>query len=537
MINRPGWEPLRKQTSAASVNSRLTLSPFGRLARTHAMGAAGDGAVALALAGSIFFSISPSAARTSIALYLLLTIAPFAVVTPLIGPMIDRVRGGRRIMIVATFLGRAVAAVLMALYVDSLLLFPLAFALLVLQKTYAVAKSALVPGLVRGHDELVEANSKLALLSTVAGMAGIIMGSLFGLLAGPAFAAALAAVVYLVGMIQSLTVPKIVVASEGPEAVEIEEVRGAMIQVSAIATGLLRLFIGFVTFLLAFEIRGADEGVDLALEGSAVGAGTAVLTGRDLMDVVRDPPAPFWHFGVVAAAAAAGALVGASMAPILRRRLREEYILLGALLMPFIGGLTAAIVGGIWGAFFMALGVTVGASAGKLAFDSLVQRDAPDANYGRWFARFEARFQLAWVAGAFIPVLIHFGGDDGARAGYAVLATMAGVAAVLYLALTRPRFQHRLRRFAPAPVAADGASPDRNSAATADGADGVDPTGPVGPAAVEPEAPTAALDEVAADPQTLPFGADQAPSARPLWSDEERPVVSSVDGVEVDEPE
>ena len=43
---------------------------------------------------------------------------------------------------------------------------------------------------------------------------------------------------------------------------------------------------------------------------------------------------------------------------------------------------------------------------GKLAFDSLVQRDAPDANHGRTFARFEARFQVAWVVGAFLPVAL-----------------------------------------------------------------------------------------------------------------------------------
>ena len=44
--------------------------------------------------------------------------------------------------------------------------------------------------------------------------------------------------------------------------------------------------------------------------------------------------------------------------------------------------------------------------ARKLAFDSLVQRDAPDANRGRSFARFETRFQLVWVIGALLPLLL-----------------------------------------------------------------------------------------------------------------------------------
>ena len=50
------------------------------------------------------------------------------------------------------------------------------------------------------------------------------------------------------------------------------------------------------------------------------------------------------------------------------------------------------------------LGVTSGTA--KQAFDALVQRDAPDANRGRSFARFETKFQLAWVVGAAIPLLV-----------------------------------------------------------------------------------------------------------------------------------
>ena len=76
MSTGSGWQPLSKPSAPAARNIHLTLSPFGRLARTHALAASGDGAIALALAGSIFFNISPSAARTSIALYLVLTIAP-----------------------------------------------------------------------------------------------------------------------------------------------------------------------------------------------------------------------------------------------------------------------------------------------------------------------------------------------------------------------------------------------------------------------------------------------------------------------------
>ena len=114
--------------------SGLWLTPFARLGRTHAFGTMSDAMIAVALAGSVFFSVDPSDARWRVALYLVLTIAPFAVVTPLIGPLIDRIRGGRRRMILFTIIGRGVLAWLMTRHINSLLLFPEAFGFLVLGK-------------------------------------------------------------------------------------------------------------------------------------------------------------------------------------------------------------------------------------------------------------------------------------------------------------------------------------------------------------------------------------------------------------------
>jgi hypothetical protein len=69
------------------------------------------------------------------------------------------------------------------------------------------------------------------------------------------------------------------------------------------------------------------------------------------------------------------------------------------------------------------------ASAGRLCFDAIVQRDAPDADQGRSFARFETRFQLAWVAGAFVPVVVQL----SRTVGYACTAVAATGAAASYL--------------------------------------------------------------------------------------------------------
>ena len=87
MPRRRGGEPVRHHA-------------FTRLARTHAAAVAGDTLIALALAGSLFFDIDPSAARSKVALYLAFTMAPFAVVAPLIGPALDRAKGGRRFVVI-----------------------------------------------------------------------------------------------------------------------------------------------------------------------------------------------------------------------------------------------------------------------------------------------------------------------------------------------------------------------------------------------------------------------------------------------------
>ena len=153
------------------VRRPSVVSPFARLARTHALMAAGDAVIAIALAGSLFFDISPGAARTKVALYLLFTMLPFTIVAPLVGPAIDRMAGGRRAIVMACAVGKAVVSVFMITHLDGLALFPLAFTTLVLSKAYAVCKSALVPSLVRNDEELVEANSKLGLLAGVVGFA------------------------------------------------------------------------------------------------------------------------------------------------------------------------------------------------------------------------------------------------------------------------------------------------------------------------------------------------------------------------------
>ena len=114
----------------------------------HALSTAVDTLVATSLAGSLFFSIPTGEARGRVALYLLLTIAPFAWSARSSGRFFDRVKGGRRMLLIAAGVLRAAVCVLMARSIDSLLLFPLAFCILVLGKSYAIARAAIVPTVV-----------------------------------------------------------------------------------------------------------------------------------------------------------------------------------------------------------------------------------------------------------------------------------------------------------------------------------------------------------------------------------------------------
>ncbi len=289
--------------------------------------------------------------------------------------------------------------------IDSLLLFPEAFALLVLAKSYSISKSALVPTTVQDDDELVLANSRLSLISGLMGFIAALPGALLLTVAGAEWVLGLASIVFLVGAGFAVQLPPAQVADAAPTDEERAELRSGLILLSATAMGLLRGIVGFLTFLLAFDLRGGD--------------------------------APAWNFGLVLAVSAVGSLAGSGLAPHLRKLTSEENILTGLLALTAVNGVLAAYIGGLTGAALIALTVGVAASAGKQAFDSIVQRDAPDANRGRSFAKFETRFQLFWVAGAIVPVVVPLlpGVDEfPAPVGFLAVGAVAAFAVVSYKA-------------------------------------------------------------------------------------------------------
>jgi predicted MFS family arabinose efflux permease len=380
--------------------ARPYLSPFGRLVRTHALMVAGDATVAVALAGSLFFSIDPAQARWRVALYLLFTVAPFAIIAPFLGPAIDRVKGGRRMMVMLVAGGRALVSLLMFSQLDSLLLFPLAFVALVLGRAYQVAKSALVPTVVRHEGELVEANAKLGTVAGVAGFVAAVPAGIMSLI-GPELVVLWSTVFFVLAVVSARQLPRAAIALRKATAEETAELHATSIVMAASAMTILRSSAGFLTFLIAFWLR--DEGASTAF------------------------------FGVVLSASAIGTLVGNVVGPKVRQRLREEMMMLAALVLTAIAGIVTAVVVSNLAAAACAGVVGFSAAMARLGFDATLQRDAPDANQGRAFAQFETRFQLGWVLAAFVPVALPIPG----WAGFLIVGLIAAVGAIWYVTMLR----------------------------------------------------------------------------------------------------
>ena len=356
---------------------------------------AGDTAMAVALADSLFLSISPDAARTKVLLFLAVSMAPFAVVAPLVGPFVDRMKGGQRMVVVLVGVLRAFVLVGMASSLDSLTLFPLAFAALILGKTYAIAKSAIVPTTVNDESKFVESNSKLGQISGITGF--VVAGPVAALqLIDTRAALGLGVIAFLAASLNAFRLPKMAIQVGQSDAREEEELHSPSIVAASIAMRTLRFAVGFMFFHLAFWLRQEIAGT--AWFGLAIG-----LSGL--------------------------ATLGANFAgPYLRRRMRVEMMLFASLVFVVLIALFATWYDRVVGGIVLVAAVNAAAAIGRLAFEATVQRDAPDANRGKVFARFETQNQIAWVCGGLIPVII----SPSGWLGFAGVVVISSVGAVLF---------------------------------------------------------------------------------------------------------
>ena len=135
-----------------------------------------DAAMAVALANTLFFAAATGESKDRVALYLLITIAPFAVVAPLIGPALDRLQHGRRVALAASFGLRTGLAVLLISNYDgatgsfpSWVLYPCALAMMVFSKSFSVLRSAVTPRVMPPTIDLVRVNSRLTMFGLLGG--------------------------------------------------------------------------------------------------------------------------------------------------------------------------------------------------------------------------------------------------------------------------------------------------------------------------------------------------------------------------------
>lgn len=413
-------------------------SGLASLIDLHAIHSAADALLTVALANTLFFSVDVHQARSRVAIYLLVTMAPFAVVAPVVGPLLDRFRNGRRYALAATLIGRAFLAWVIAGAVASkggFELYPAAFGALICSKAYGVSRSAVVPRVLPPSVTLVRGNARLSLWGIVAAAIAAPIGQGLSWATGsPAWTLRLATLLYLVGSVFAFRLPSRVDSNEGESRLRsrkpddlgyhgagdtsgvfdnetrvlkiprpthtnlfrriLPPLRGIGSRMPTMLRAIagLRAFSGFLTLFLAFLIRTHPLGV--------------FSTNVDL--------------GVIVAGATIGSVLGTTLGAWLKAR-KPEALAIGALLSTAVIGVITAIWFDLLTATLAITVTSLVSSIGKLGLDSVIQHDAADAVRTSAFARSETVLQLSWVLGGFLAIVLPSNGALGLALGSAVL--------------------------------------------------------------------------------------------------------------------
>lgn len=401
---------IRKATHAHGAGE----SGLGKLIELHAVNGAGDMMITVALASTVFFSVPTDEARGRVAIYLGITMAPFTLLAPVIGPLLDRLPHGRRAAMAGAMLARALLALLLAgaVATGSLELYPAALGVLVASKAYGVVRSAVVPRLLPPSFSLVKANSRVTLSGLLAtGVAAPIGAGLQAL--GPRWPLYGAFVIFIAGTFLSFTLPAKVDSAKGEDTAllaadpdhlhgpHLHPVKrpglrtvGTAVTHALGANAALRCLSGFLTFFLAFLLREHP------------------LTGESAA----------WSLGMVAVAAGVGNALGTAVGAAVKQRAPELIVVTVVAVV-----LCATIITAIF--FGAALVACLAAVAGfcqalaKLSLDALIQRDVPELVRSSAFARSETLLQMAWVLGGAIGIALPLVGTLGLGVAAAIVAT------------------------------------------------------------------------------------------------------------------
>ncbi|MEV0845193.1 MFS transporter [Streptomyces sp. NPDC049954] len=437
-------------------------SGLGKLIELHGVNGAGDVMITVSLASTVFFAVPTDEARGRVALYLAITMAPFTLLAPVIGPLLDRLPHGRRAAMATSMLARAVLALVLshAVVGGSLELYPAALGVLVASKAYGVVRSAVVPRLLPPNFSLVKANSRVTLGGLLATGAAAPVGAGLQML-GARWPLYGACALFVLGAFLSFRLPPVVDSAKGERTARL--LPGEPVPLSKAPEG------------AAGErgpapegMRGAPEGSRGGPEGSrgtggasspdggpadtragrarrrrpglrsvgptvmfALGA-NASLRGLSgfliffLAFLLRDQPlggqSAAVSLGVVGVAAGTGNALGTAVGAWLRARAPEVIIVI------VVGGVLAVAVAAA-ALYSQLLVAALGACAGfgqalaKLSLDALIQRDVPEQVRSSAFARSETFLQMAWVLGGAIGIALPLNGVLGLSVGAALVAT------------------------------------------------------------------------------------------------------------------
>ncbi|MDI2131239.1 MFS transporter [Yinghuangia seranimata] len=411
-------------------------SGLGKLIELHALNNAGDALVTIALATSVFFSVPTGEARDRVALYLLVTMAPFALMAPIIGPLLDRLRRGRRVAIAVTMLGRAVLAYMMASSIEdaSLELYPEAFGVLMISKAYGVSRSAVVPRLQPRSMSLVKVNSRITLFGLIGTMlAAPVAGALkFG--HGTSWIMYAAAVVFVVGAVLTFTLPSKVDSAKGEDRASFtHEAPGVEHEPH---------FPGHRPRKGARRLRSVGPSVVLALWANASLRGFSGFLIMFLGFLLREQPVgglgTKQALGAVVIAAAVGNAVGTALGAWFKSK-APEAIIFGVVAVSAGSAVAAALFYGLPTVLAVAAVAGLAQALGKLSLDAMIQRDIPEEVRTSAFARSETALQLAWVVGGAIGIALPLNGTLGMGVAAAVLLlTLFTAARRLTTRRTRP---------------------------------------------------------------------------------------------------
>lgn len=348
---------------------------------------ASDAAMAVALANTLFFSAaSTDSSKGKVALYLLITVAPFALVAPVIGPALDKIQRGRRLAMCAASAGQALTCVVMAVNFDTWLLYPAALGKMVLSKSFTVLKAAVTPRVVPPEITLAKTNARLTVFGLMAGAAfGAVATLVLQVFDSPG-ALWFTALICAAGAVQAMRIPSWVEVTEGEVPASLSanpekprrQPMGRHVVVALSGNATVRLLTGFLMMFAAFAVREQTEG---------------------------DAFKQLLLLGVIAGAAGAGSFVGNGIGA--RTHLgHPEQVVVGCVIGCLVTTVLATLVPGIGTAALVGLVGATASAIAKNSLDAVIQDDLPEESRASAFGRSETVLQLAWVFGGALGVLL-----------------------------------------------------------------------------------------------------------------------------------